>query len=127
MSLQTSGDDLSYSPTNRNFYFLDMKVNDFSFQVKAPIRDPQESLQTRGDSKIIDIQMALPLVKSWHAEMYYQNVNGYFAEQADFGISLPDLEMTHIGGQLFYVFNPKYSYMAVQGTSSDQTKDAGSW
>ncbi len=119
----------TYKPTNTNYYFLSLGINKLSLQAKFPQKDTQEIRNSRVDSRIQDFQVSLDVYKNWKAAIFYQDYKGYFVEnsQMQYGKGNPDLNLNHIGAQLFFVFNQKHSSFLIQDAYWNESEDSSSW
>jgi len=127
MSVKTNGQDLQYTHTNSNFYFLNLAVEKVSMQIKFPIRDTQESRNTRGDTKVTDYQFGFGFKDHWQTDLYYQKYQGYFIQSKTAQLIQPDLSFSHVGGQMTYVMDPAYSLSMTRETGWQQVSTRGSW
>jgi len=121
--------DSRFAATNTNFYFVNLGLGLFSVQAKFPQLDPAESRQSRVDSKIQDYQLSLDVYKNWKAAFYYQDYKGYYVENPNVtGVfKRPDLNSSHIGTQVFYMFNPDHASFLIQDTYWNQLEDSASF
>jgi hypothetical protein len=127
MSIKTNGEDLRYTPSNTDFYFINLGIENLSLQAKFPIRDSQEKLTSHGDTKVTDYQLGFGFQKNWQTDVYYQKYQGYYIESQTSHVIQPDLSFSHVGGQLTYVFDPEYSLAMTRETGWRQTTTKGSW
>jgi hypothetical protein len=127
MSVKTQGEDLEYTSTNSSFYFVNIAVDQFSFQAKFPIKDQIENRVEKGDTKVTDFQAGFGFKTNWLAELYYQRYEGYYVQSKTARMIHDDLTMQHVGTQLTYVFDPSYSAAMTRTTSWKQSSSKGSW
>jgi hypothetical protein len=127
MQVNSGAENINYNPTNNGYYFLSLSSERLSVRATMPVRDKQEVVDLKGDSKITDYQFAIALSRSWQLELFYQRYQSYFIEYQDRNMILPDLSMAHTGGQITYVLNPAYSSSMLQNTFWRQEKSDGSW
>ncbi len=123
----TVNSDLNYSSTNQSFSFVSLNVDDFSAQVKFPLKDSEQSRAERVDSKVTDYQFGFKINKNLRTLFYYQNYQGYYVEKENIGFRNSDLSFSHLGGQLIYAFNSEFSTAMLEDAAWSQEKDHGSW
>jgi hypothetical protein len=127
MSVAAGEQEINYLTTNHNFTFLALKYKEASLMVKFPSKDPADKRTQMGDTQVTDYQIAFGFLENWHSEIYYQKYQGYFIEAPKKQMIAPDIGFSHLGGQVIYYLNPKYSPALVRESAWSQKKSAGSW
>lgn len=122
-------EQIKLNPTNTGFYFITMGLDNLYFQSKFPIRDPEDSIQSRVDSKIQDYQITFNIYQNWKSALYYQDYKGYYAEDSNLPrvFKQPDLHFNHQGVQVYYLTNEKHSSFLLQDSFWNDQEDSHSW
>lgn len=67
----------------------------------------------------------------WMQNIQYAKTKGFYVDKADIGITnnilFPDFQVVKIGGSTSYIFNPNFSFRAINLQSEWQKKSAGSF
>lgn len=134
--VEIKGNDkvLRYRPNGTMSFGIGFNYKWLGLGISVGFPVSSKDKQKYGNTKRIDFQLGI-YSKAIGADAYYQSYKGYYLANPndfiewneDYLPQLPDMQVSTIGANLFYIFNnDKFSYRAAYVGNQIQKKSAGS-
>lgn len=121
----------SMTTTNRNSYLIGLDVDGSNSTISIPFRDPQQSRESRVDSKLIYAGMSLNINPNIRFDANYDFTKGFLVEdntsERNPLYTFPDLSYEKIDFSISYLKNPKHTSFLFSPILYRRSESSSSW